>query len=527
MNKTIYIHKVKTKSYIKNSILVIVLLLIIINIFSGCSFDKNADSKPNIIYFLADDLGYGEVGVYGQEKIKTPNFDMLAKNGMRFSQHYSGAPVCAPARYMFLTGKHSGHAYIRGNDEWTERGDVWDYAEATHNPKLEGQRPIPETTITIGHQLQKAGYKTSIFGKWGLGAPESTGIPNRQGFDYFFGYNCQRQAHNLYPVHLWKNDKKVILDNELVPPRTKLDSLADPYDEESYALFTQNDYAPQKIHEEAISFIKENKESPFFMYYASPLPHLPLQAPKKYVEEYRKIFGDEKPYVGDKGYFPNRYPRATYAAMITYLDEQLGDLVSTLKKAGIYDNTIIIFSSDNGPTYTGGVDFDFFQSSKPFTNGYGHTKGYVYEGGLRVPLIVSWPNTIKSNTTSNHISAFYDLMPTICDLANVEPPENIDGISFKPALLNQNQDDHDFLYWEFPSYNGQQAVRIGKWKGVRKDIKDGNLKVELYDLETDPGETTDISNKYPSIVARVTEIMIQEHEPASNEKFKLRELGDI
>lgn len=494
--------------------------------FTSCQDSATVNQNPNIIYFLADDLGYGEVGVYGQEIIETPNIDELASNGMLFTQHYSGAPVCAPARYMFLTGKHSGHAFIRGNDEWVERGDVWDYEKASHDASLEGQRPIPNTTVTLGHKLKEAGYKTSILGKWGLGAPESEGIPNLQGFDYFYGYNCQRQAHNLYPGHLWENTTKDTLGNALVAPRTKLDSLANPFDEESYRIFNQKEYAPEKIHEKAIRFVKENKNEPFFMYYASPLPHLPLQAPEEYVDKYRKILGEEEPYLGDKGYFPNRYPRATYAAMISYLDFQLGDLIATLKEEGIYENTIIIFSSDNGPTYTGGVDFEFFNSSKPFTNGYGRTKGFVYEGGIRVPLIASWPNKIKGGSKSEHISAFYDLMPTICDIAGVEPPRNIDGISFKSALLDQKQKAHEFLYWEFPSYNGQQAVRMGPWKGIRKDIFDDNLTIELYNLETDILEMKDISAKHPTVVEQIKKIMAQEHEPASSKKFKIKQLGD-
>lgn len=503
----------------------IILSLFIFTLLS-CSTTEKEELPPNIIYFLADDLGYGEVGVYGQEKIKTPNIDALAKNGMRFTQHYSGAPVCAPARYIFLTGKHAGHAFIRGNDEWAERGDVWNYKKVFLDPTLEGQRPIPSNTVTLGSQLKKAGYKTSLFGKWGLGAPNSEGVPNLQGFDYFYGYNCQRQAHNLYPGHLWENAEKVLLNNELVSPGTKLDPLANPYDENSYSRYQQNDYAPEKIHRKAIAFIKRNKDKPFFIYYASPLPHLPLQVPKEYVDKYRKIFGEEEPYIGNKGYFPNRYPRATYAAMISYLDNQLGELVSTLKELNIYENTIIIFSSDNGPTYTGGVDFNYFESSKPFANGYGRTKGFVYEGGIRVPLIASWPNRIKPGSTSDHISAFYDLMPTICDIAEIEPPKDIDGISFISALLNQEQKQHDFLYWEFPSYNGQQAVRIGKWKGVRKNIFDGNLEIELYDLETDLEEKMDVSKQYPQIVSKIEAIMKQEHEPVTNDKFKFKQLGD-
>ncbi len=508
---------------IKNIIPIILFSLI----FLACDSKNKEERPPNIIYFLADDLGYGEVGAYGQQKIRTPNLDTLAKSGMKFSQHYSGAPVCAPARYVLLTGKHSGHAYIRGNDEWKERGDVWDYKKAFSDPNLEGQRPIPTNTITLGSQLQKAGYKTSIVGKWGLGGPETEGIPTLQGFDYFYGYNCQRQAHNLYPSHLWENTKKVLLDNELIAPHTKLDSLADPYQEASYAKFIQKDYAPEKIQEKALSFIKAHKDQAFFMYYASPLPHLPLQAPKKYVDEYLKIFGEEEPYLGDKGYFPNRYPRATYAAMITYLDEQLGELISLLKEMGVYENTIIIFSSDNGPTYTGGVDFDFFESSKPFTNGYGRTKGFVYEGGIRIPLIASWPNHIKAGTSSNHISAFYDLMPSLCDLAGLEPPEDIDGISFKPTLLGETQKKHDFLYWEFPSYKGQQALRFGKWKGIRKNIFEGNLDIELYNLETDLEEKINVANQHPDIIEKITVILKEEHEPAVNDKFKIKQLGDL
>lgn len=490
------------------------------------SEDKPVPTKPNIIYFLADDLGYGEVGVYGQKIIKTPNMDALANNGMLFTQHYSGAPVCAPARYMLLTGLHSGQAFIRGNDEWKERGDVWDYELASNNPEFEGQRPIPESTITIGHKLKEAGYTTGLFGKWGLGAPNTEGVPNKQGFDYFFGYNCQRQAHNLYPPHLWENEQKVNLNNELVAPRTKLDSLSDPYNEDSYAKFNQKDYAPKIIHDKAIEFINKNKEEPFFLYYASPLPHLPLQVPHEDLKVYTDIFGEEEPYLGNRGYFPNRNPRATYAAMITYLDQQLGDLVALLKELDLYENTIIILSSDNGPTYTGGVDFEYFESSKPFQNGYGRTKGYVYEGGIRVPMIASWPGQIEAGSTSDHISSFYDVMPTLCDIGNIDSPENIDGISFAPELLGNKQTKHEFLYWEFPSYKGQQAVRMGKWKGVRKNIFDGNLDIELYDLENDLAENNDLATQYPEIVKKIEEIMKQEHIPSSNDRFKFKELGD-
>lgn len=494
--------------------------------FSPKIWAQQEDRKPNIIYFLADDLGYGEIGVQGQSKIKTPNIDALASTGMRFTQHYSGAPVCAPARYILLTGLHAGHAYIRGNDEWTERGDVWNYKKAISDPKLEGQRPIPAATVTIAKKLQEANYVTGIFGKWGLGGPTTEGIPTKQGFDYFYGYNCQRQAHNLYPNHLWENERKVPLNNALIAPHTPLRPEDNPNEVASYSRFSQEDYAPKLIHEKTLSFMERHKDSAFFLYYASPLPHLPLQAPDSEVTAYKKQIKESNPYLGQEGYFPNQYPRATYAAMISYLDKQLGELVSKLKELNLYENTLIIFSSDNGPTYTGGVDFEFFQSSHPFSNGAGRTKGHVYEGGIRVPMIASWPNTIQAGATSHHISAFYDLMPTLCDITGVPLDHPVDGLSFKPALFGEQQPKHPYLYWEFPSYKGQQAVRLGKWKGIRKNIFEGNMTIELYNLETDITETNDLASQYPEVVERMALIMEKEHQPAVNKKFRFPQLGD-
>lgn len=494
--------------------------------FFNCSESGNKQSRPNVIIFLADDLGYGEIGILGQQKIKTPHIDALANNGMLFTDHYSAAPVCAPARYMLLTGLHSGHAFIRGNDEWAERGAVWDYQKASADPGLEGQRPIPKNTVTLTKLLKKQGYATGLFGKWGLGAPNTEGTPNQQGFDTFYGYNCQRQAHNLYPPHLWNNETKDVLKNELVAPRTPLDSLADPFDENSYARYEQSDYAPAKIHEQALTFLDDHQQEPFFLYYASPLPHLPLQAPREWVDRYRKAFGEEEPYLGDKGYFPNRYPRATYAAMISYLDHQLGELVAKLKATGNYENTIIFLTSDNGPTYTGGVDFGFFESSSPFSNGYGFTKGFVNEGGIRVPLIVSWPGNISPGTQNQHPSAFYDLLPTICELTGSQAPEETDGISFAPTLFNEQQVDHEFLYWEFPSYKGQQAVRMGPWKGIRKNMQDGNLTLSLYNLETDQKEQHDVAHDHPDIVEAMLGVLEREHQASENQKFRIAALGE-
>ena len=496
---------------------------------AGCSTNEQ-DSGPNIVYILADDLGYGELGIYGQEKIQTPNLDALARSGMLFTQHYSGSPVCAPSRYVLLTGKHTGHAYIRGNDEWGERGDVWNYEAAVSDPNLEGQRPIPKNTFTVGNLLQNAGYKTALIGKWGLGGPLSDGIPNRRGFDFFYGYNCQRQAHQLYPKHLWKNEEKHWLDNELIAPRedNRLDEGADPTDQANYSKWLQQDYAPAMMQLEALQFIEDSKDQPFFLYYASPLPHLPLQVPQEYIDRYVEIFGEEQYYDGSKGYFPHRYPHAAYAGMITYLDDQVGELIGKLKELGLYENTLIIFSSDNGPTYTGGVDAPFFNSAGPFVEAYGRTKGYTYEGGVRVPMIASWPGRIAQNSTSNHISAFWDVLPTIAELINEDPPAGIDGISFLPTLLGNGdrQHTHRYLYWEFPSYNGQQAVRLGNWKAIRKDIFDGNLELELYNLQDDPGESTDLSGSHPDVVREIERIMSDAHTVAEIERFRFTELGD-
>ncbi len=464
-------------------------LITVVSCFVSCKREESVkENKPNIIYILADDLGYGELGVYGQEKIKTPNIDALASSGLLFTQHYSGSPVCAPSRYMLMTGKHAGHARIRSNDEWAERGPVWDYEKAVNDPNLEGQRPILNSTVTLGELFQAAGYKTAIVGKWGLGAPLTEGIPNKNGFDFFYGYNCQRQAHQLYPKHLWINEEKDWLNNEIVAPNTKLDKGVDIFTLESYQKYDQKDYAPAKMQTEVLRFIENNKDQPFFMYYASPLPHLPLQVPQEYVDRYVKIFGEEEPYLGDKGYFPNRYPHAAYAGMITYLDDQVGEIVAKLKELGIYENSLIVFTSDNGPSYTGGVDADFFNSANPFPNNYGRTKGFTYEGGIRVPMIASWPGKIKAGSTTDHISAFWDVLPTFGELVESDAPEDIDGISFLPTLFGEEQAQHEFLYWEFPSYQGQQAVRMGDWKGIRKDIFKGNMKLELYDLKNDIAE---------------------------------------
>jgi len=485
---------------------------------------SQAGRKPNIVYILADDLGYGDIGVYGQQKIETPNIDNLAKQGIRFTQHYTGAPVSAPARCMLLTGKHSGHAQVRGNDEWAERGDVWNYRAMIADSTLEGQQPMATGTITTARLLQGAGYKTGMIGKWGLGAPQTQSTPLGMGFDFFFGYNCQRQAHTYYPVHLYKNDHRVYLHNDTIAPHTKLPEGADLNDPATYAVFNQKDYAPDLMFDEITGFVKDNSFQPFLLYWTTPIPHAALQAPQRWVDHYVKKFGDEKPYDGKGGYFALRYPHASYAAMISYLDEQVGMLVKQIKDLGIYENTLIIFTSDNGPTFNGGTDSPWFDSGGPFKSEYGYGKGFLHEGGIRVPFIASWPAAIKPGSVSNYPCTFTDILPTFCELSAVKPPKDIDGISFAPELLGKKQTPHKYLYWEFPEYGGQQAVRIGKWKALRENMHKGNTTWELYNLDTDPAETTNVATANPSIIAKVEKIVKKEHVKSSNKNWWLEAL---
>lgn len=485
--------------------------------------------KPNIIYILADDLGYAELGAYGQEKIETPNIDALAKEGMLFTQHYTSAPVCAPARYMLLTGTHSGRAHIRGNEEWGERGEVWNYRAMAKDSVLEGQRPMPDSTITIAKKLKEVGYGTAMFGKWGLGAPHTNSIPTKMGFDFFYGYNCQRQAHTYYPLHLYKNENRVHLNNDTIAPNTKLTKGADINDPKSYAAYTLNDYAPDLMFNELKGFVDRNKENPFFIYWATPIPHAAIQAPQKWVDYYIEKFGDEEPYLGERGYFPHQNPRAGYAAMVSYLDENIGKLVAKLKKDGLYDNTLIIFTSDNGPTFNGGTDSPWFDSAKPFRSEYGRGKGFVYEGGIRVPMIATWPGQIKAASKTDHISAHYDVMATLADVAGYEKPSYTDGMSFLPTLLSkENQKEHDFLYWEFPEYGGQLAIRMGDWKVVKTHLKDKKNEptLELYNLRTDIKETTNVADQHPEILEKAAKILESQHTEASIEKFRIPALSE-
>ena len=500
-------------------------ILLILLLITSCNFQES--NKPNIILFFYDDLGYGEIGVYGQKIIETRNIDDLAKNGLRFTNFYSGSPVCAPSRSILLTGLHGGHTKIRGNHEYGSRGDVWDYAKMSEDPNLEGQYPIGESELIFPKLLKGVGYSNGMVGKWGLGPPNSNSIPTKMGFDYFYGYNCQRMAHNLYPPHLWENESRDMLDNKVISPKLKLKPGQDPYDENNYKVFNQNDFAPDKMHIKAQEFIENNHDNPFFLYYASPIPHAPLQAPKYLIDKYREIIGDEEPYLGNVGYFPTRYPRATYAAMIEYIDIQVGEIIAQLKRLNIYDNTVILLTSDNGPTYAGGVDFEYFNSTGIFQNKPDRMKGYTYEGGVRVPFVVSWPKKIRSGRVVDDVSISYDLFATISELSGVDETYSTDGISLVDLFTDENISlDREYIYWEFPSYGGQQAARMGDFKALRTDIKKGNDKIELYNLSEDIREQTDISSENPEIIKKFNDIFDREHIKSDIKRFQMGYIDD-
>lgn len=452
---------------------------------------------PNIIYIYADDLGYGSIGAYGNKLIKTPNLDRMAREGMLFTQHYAGAPVCAPARGMLMTGKHAGHSYIRGNYELGEFDDAHEG----------GQMPLPEGVYTLPEMLKKAGYTTGAFGKWGLGMPDNSGNPNKQGFDYFYGIMDQKQAHNYYPTHLWRNDKWDTLNNKPITVHRSLDPKTAA--EKDFEYYKGNDYAPEKMLDEALAFIDKNKSNPFFLYFPSPLPHVSLQIPEKYVQMYIGKFDEPEYYYGEKGYAPVKYPYSRYAAMITYLDTQVGELMKKIKEEGLDSNTIIMFSSDNGASLESGNPDELFHLNGPL-RGF---KQDLYEGGIREPFIVRWPGVVKPGTTSDLISAQYDLMATLAELTG-ESAGNTDGISFLPELEGRKRDQkkHQYLYFEFGEKGGSVAVRMGKWKGIRVNLKkDRNAPWEIYDLSKDIGETNNVADVHPELVKKFSEIVKKEH----------------
>lgn len=472
---------------------------------------KVAGSRPNIIFILADDLSYGDLGCYGQQKIETPQIDALARAGLRFTQFYAGTTVCAPSRASLMTGRHTGHTPVRGNREF----------------KPEGQFPLPDTTVTIARLLQTEGYVTADFGKWGLGYPGSSGEPLKQGMSFFYGLNCQALAHNYYPDHLWENDRRV----ELAGNRTG-DSV----------------YSADLIHRHAMEFLRASgkgsskeefskerspKERPFFLFLSYTLPHAALSVPHDEVyDHYVRKFHEEPrneattPKFEKAAFEP--YPHAAYAAMVSRLDKYVGEIRAELERQGIAGNTLVIFSSDNGPHKEGGNDPEFFDSNGPFRG----IKRDLYEGGIRVPFIVAWPGKIKAGAVSSFAGAFWDLYPTFGELGGAEIRTKIDGVSIVPTLMGDTarQRQHAYLYWEFHENGGRQAVRWGKWKGVRLNVQVVNdvneAPMELYDLEKDGGEKINIAAQHPDVVARMSMLMKEAHTPDKNWPLLAGEGGD-
>lgn len=441
----------------------------------SCTQEKAV--TPNVVFVLADDLGYGDLGCFGQEHFRTPNIDRLALQGKIFTQHYAGSSVSAPSRSCLITGQHTGHTPIRGNMEC----------------EGEGQYPVPKDLYSIFSLFKAKGYSTGVFGKWGLGAPGTSGAPENQGVDEFYGYNCQRLAHNYYPYHLWHNNRKVTLEGN------KGDG--------------EGEYAPYLIHDKAMDFIRSNAGHPFFLWYTTVIPHAELRLPAKEIAPFisREELSPDKAFKGcdsgpsykNGGYGSQSDVHAAFAAMVSLLDRQVGEISDLLDSLGIADNTIFIFTSDNGPHIEGGADPYFFNSNGPFRG----LKRDLYEGGIRVPFIVRWPSAVKPGTKSDHVSAFWDFLPTMGEILGEDMPEDIDGISYLPELTGRpGQKEHPYLYWEFHEAGGRQAVRKGDWKAVRYNVA-GDGDIRLYNLAGDVAEQDDLADEYPGTVAEMDSLM--------------------
>jgi arylsulfatase A-like enzyme len=472
--------------------------------------------RPNIIFLLADDLGYGDIGAFGQTKIRTPNLDKLATEGMKLTMHYAGHNICAPSRCALMSGKHPGHGYVRTN----QGGMLYDGAE-------EGQVSVPAGELKFPLTLKKIGYVLGGFGKWGLGAIGTAGDPLKNGFDRFFGYNDQAHAHNYYTTRLWDDNHKLLLNNPDFDVHDPKLLESDPRKPEFYEKYTGPDYSADLIAERARRFLRENRERPFFLYYPTTIPHLSYQVPEDSLAEYLGKFPEPSTATGN--YIPHRAPRAAYAAMITRMDREMGKLLAMVDEFGLRDNTIVIFTSDNGGT---GPGLDFFNSN----GGLRGRKGNYYEGGFREPCIVRWPGKIAAGSTNDRVTGFEDWMPTLLELVGAKDamPAGLDGISFAPTLMGKSQPERPFLYREAPvGGGGEQAVRMGKWKAIRHNVNPpGRAKeakpsaIELYDLPGDPKEEHDVAAQHPDVVEKIAAIMREQH--TKSDLWPLRAIdGDV
>ena len=436
-----------------------------------------ARTQPNVIYIMADDLGYGDLSCYGQRHFTTPNIDRLATEGIKFTAHYSGSTVCAPSRCSLMTGLHTGNCFVRGNKEI----------------RPVGQHPMPADTLTVAEVFKKQGYATGAFGKWGLGSPGSEGDPIHQGFDRFYGYNCQRNAHTFYPKWLYDDLEQVKLDGKT--------------------------YSHDLIADQALKWIREQKDTPFFCYLPITIPHAAMHVPEEYTAPFRKQFAEYENVIGRYSGPQVKNPVAAFAGMMVKFDETIGELLDLLEELGIDENTIVMFTSDNGPHKEGGHRPEVFDSNGPLKG----LKRDLTEGGIRVPFMARWPGKIKPGTTTEHLAGFWDFLPTCCDLIGAEVPAGLDGISYLPALLGKERDQkkHEYLYWEFFERGGKRAVRFGKWKAIQVNVhKDANGPIQLFDLDKDLGETTDLAAKFPEVLDRAKKYFADAHSPSEIWAFK-------
>lgn len=467
-----------------------------------------AQERPNIVFILADDLGYGELGCYGQDKIKTPHLDQLAKQGMRFTQHYTGAPVCAPARCVLMTGRHLGHAEIRGN------------RDSGNGRMYPGQWPITQEALTIAEVLKSRGYVNGAFGKWGLGPSNTTGSPMKQGFDRYYGYNCQRNAHSYYPPFLDSDEREVRINSFPIPGHFR-----QPEGEVKADDYRAKNYAPNLILKEALKFIDKNQSRPFFLYLPFVEPHVAMQPPQAWLDQYPEEWDKENGvYRGQNGYLPHPRPRAAYASMISDLDEHVGTILARLEKHGLTDKTIVVFTSDNGPTHNardgrfqvGGAGSVFFNS----TGGLKGFKGSCDEGGIRVPCIVKWPGKIKPASVATGPSYFPDWFATIANIAGASVPENaaIDGEDLSPMLLGDLAWSRKKpMIWEFAGYGGIIAIRSGDWKAIRRATKRKKPGAwELYNLSSDSAEANDLAQQNPEKLKQLVDAYTADRTPEAD-----------
>lgn len=488
---------------------IVLVSIMLVSMVTGWDTPASAQ-QPNIVFIMADDLGWGELGCYGQKKIRTPNLDQLAKEGLRFTQHYTGAPVCAPARCVLMTGQNTARAQIRGN------------RDSGNGQKFPGQLPISEDIVTIATVLKNAGYKTGGFGKWGLGPTNSTGSPMKHGFDRFFGYNCQRNAHSYYPPFLDDDDGIREINANPISGHIR-----QPEGEVKAADYRAENYAPDLILEEVIKFIDANAKKPFFLYLPFVEPHVAMHPPQVWLDQYPEEWDVEHgSYRGQNGYLPHPRPRAGYAAMISDLDEHVGMILKRLEHHGLTENTIIVFTSDNGPTHggndprwsDGGAACEFFES----TGGLKGYKGSCYEGGICVPCVVKWPGRVKSGSVTEVVSHFADWLPTLTSIGSGElPNQKLDGLDLSEVLQGKTDLKRDQpLIWEFPEYGGQLAIRDGNWKLVRRRLqteKPGPW--ELYNLENDRSEEKNLAAEHPEIVERFSLVHQKSRVPSSSFPF--------